>query len=829
MRTPGEPRVPAAHPPTSCTPPARPGGPRGWSCRTPGPRPAGAQQARLGSGPDSRVLLFASSSFDASVWEWCMALLSGACAVVATHDEVTAGRALAELLRERAVTHVTLPPSALASLPAEELPTLRVLVVAGEVCLPALVDRWSPRTRMINAYGPTESNVCATMSAALSGRDTRPHRHPDTRERRRYVLDARAAPGAPGARRRAVRRGSRAWPAATSAGPALTARAVRGRPVRPAGRADVPHRRPGPLERRRAAGYLGRTDDQVKIRGFRIEPGEIEAVLAGAPSVAAGRRGRPRGPARRPAAGRLRRAGRRRAVDAGGLRAAAVAGACPTTWCPSAVVVLDALPLTANGKLDRAALPAPDVDRRSTGPGPRATPREEILCGLFAEVLGLPAGRRRRRLLRPRRALPAGDPAGQPDPGRARRRTCRSARCSRRPRSPAGRRARPPARHRPGAADRAADPARTGCRCRSPSTGCGSSTGWTAARHLQHPARAAADRRARRRRPARGAGRRRRPARGPAHRLRRGRRQPRTSSCSTASRAGAVHDGRASPSADLPRPGRAVLRYGVRPGRRAAAAGPAVRGSAQAEHVLLLRGAPHRRRRLVDAARSPATWPTAYAARAGGDGPGWTPLPVQYADYALWQRDLLGAEDDPDSLRRPPSSPTGGRHWPDCPTELRAARRPAAPGRSPRHRGGTSRFAARRRRCTRGSSALARATRREPVHGRCRPRWRVLLPRLGAGDDIPIGTPVAGRTDDALDDLVGFFVNTLVLRTDLSGDPTFAELLARVREARPGRLRPPGRALRAARRGRSTRPAPWPAPAVPGHAAASSTSDERAA
>ncbi|MEU0939228.1 amino acid adenylation domain-containing protein [Embleya sp. NPDC005971] len=359
----------------------------------------------FGFGPDDVWTLFHSYAFDFSVWELWGALLFGGRLVVVPHLVSRDPAEFLDLLARERVTVLNQTPSAFHQLvaadrerPGREL-ALRYVVFGGEALEPARLADWYERhaddaPRLVNMYGITETTVHVSYhpldraSAAAGTASTIGVNIPDLRV---YVLDHRLQPVPPGVTGEMY-----------VAGEGL-ARGYLGRHALTAGRfvAD-PHAarfgergarmyRSGDLARRRADGtldYLGRADQQVKIRGFRVELGEIEAVLAAHPEVFdAAVVLHEDTPGDKRLVGYVVAAP---SLDGPALREYAAA-TLPTHMVPSAVVVLDRLPLTANGKLDRKALPRPEHTAASTaGRAPRG-PREERLCALIADVLGVPS------------------------------------------------------------------------------------------------------------------------------------------------------------------------------------------------------------------------------------------------------------------------------------------------------------------------------------------------------------------------------------------------------------------------------------------------------
>ncbi|MFE2376843.1 amino acid adenylation domain-containing protein, partial [Streptomyces sp. NPDC059398] len=351
------------------------------------------QVERLGLGPGSRVLQMASVSFDAAFWEFCMALLTGGCLELATPEELAPGPPLARLLAERGVTHLTLPPAALAVMPADGVPRDVTLVLAGEACTPALVRQWAADRRVVNAYGPTETTVCATISAfqQADGPQSPVRTVPigvPVDNARVYVLDSglrMVPPGVTGELYVAGDGLARGY----HNQPALTATRFIADPFTTTGQRMY---RTGDLVRwnhHNELEYLTRTDDQIKLRGFRIEPGEIEAALTNLPGISAARVIlREDQPGNRRLVAYTVAGKSRREATAADVRSE-LAAVLPAHMVPSVCVALDALPLTPNGKVDRRALPAPDPSAgRPAGRAPR-TEREKILCEVFADVLGV--------------------------------------------------------------------------------------------------------------------------------------------------------------------------------------------------------------------------------------------------------------------------------------------------------------------------------------------------------------------------------------------------------------------------------------------------------
>jgi non-ribosomal peptide synthetase component F len=327
------------------------------------------------------VLALSSPSFDASVLELCAALPAGAALVLPPADAgPLIGDQLAQVLERQRVSHALIPPAALATLPDRPLPAFRCLVVGAEACPPELVARWAPGRRMINAYGPTETTVVATWSDPLVPGGAPPIGRPIWNTRV-HVLDRALRPvpvGVPGELHVAGLGVARGY----LGRPGLTADRFVADPLGAPGSRMY---RTGDLVRWTEAGqleFLGRADDQVKIRGFRIEPGEVESALRTHPDVSD--------------AVVVARAGRLVAYVVGNppdLREH-LRRTLPEHLVPALFVPLDRIPLSPNGKVDRAALPDPEPSTASTQDSadhvPPRTDTEQVLADIWAEVLGVP-------------------------------------------------------------------------------------------------------------------------------------------------------------------------------------------------------------------------------------------------------------------------------------------------------------------------------------------------------------------------------------------------------------------------------------------------------
>ncbi|MFE9249106.1 amino acid adenylation domain-containing protein [Streptomyces sp. NPDC007088] len=728
-------------------------------------------------GAADAVLMHSAYVFDASTFEIWAPLLRGGRIVVAPRGVLEA-RALGDAVHEHGVSAVFLT-TALFNVIAETDPGafsgLRLVCAGGELASPDAMQRVAGSAlgvRVLHVYGPTETTTFATRHEVSPGLPPGPP--PIGRPldgMRLYVLDQSLEPVPPGVvgelylAGRGVARGYTGLAGLTATRFVADPFDARG------GRMY----RTGDLVRWTREGqiaYVARADSQVKLRGYRIEPGEIEGLLTSCEGVAdsfvlvredgAGERGL--------VAYVVPAAGAR--LDAGEL-ARVVGRSLPVYMVPSAFVVLDSLPLTVNGKVDRRALPAPKQRATGGGRAPR-TVREEILCSLFAGVLGLgEAGVEddffalgghsllaTRLAARIRTALgvevevrtlfehptPAALAAALDGAKEARPALVRAAhRPDPLPLSFAQQRLwflnrfeGPSATYNvplvlrlDGALDvDALESAlvdvvgrHESLRTVFPDTG-------GVARQLVLDATSA-----------------------DLDLTPRDTTEARLDEVLTAEVAHAF-----DVSEELPVRAR-LLRLGAE------------------AHVLVL--LVHHIAgdgwSLAPLARDLAG---AYRARVEGVAPSWPGLAVQYADYTLWQRALLGDEEDPSSRAARQldfwrTALAGAPELLDLPCDRP---RPAVL----EHRGDAYAFSVGAE-THRALAELARS-RGCSLFMVLQAAVSVLLSRHGAGPDIPLGTAVAGRTDEALDDLVGFFVNTLVLRTDLSGDPTFGEVVDRVRE-----------------------------------------------
>lgn len=346
-----------------------------------------AQVELLEAGPGARVLQFASPSFDASIFEIALGIFSGATLVQAEEGEVLLGNALLEFLERSAITHAVMPPSLLATLPDAELPDLRVLIVAGEACLPEVVRHWGKGRRLFNAYGPTEATIWSTV-AELTPSDPITIGRPISGVQA-HIVDLHDQPlpigilgelllGGP-----SIARGYLDAPDLTAERfiPDSFSSSPGGRLYRTGDLACYTEQ--SELD------FCGRIDQQIKLRGYRIELDEIVAVLSENAEVsAAAVVVVPEGNSKSLVAFVVSALGAN--VDAAALRLWATTK-LPDYSVPARIIVLAQMPLTHTGKIDRAGL----IERAKRGAGANAestaptTPMELLLSRFWGEITGL--------------------------------------------------------------------------------------------------------------------------------------------------------------------------------------------------------------------------------------------------------------------------------------------------------------------------------------------------------------------------------------------------------------------------------------------------------
>ncbi|MEU8897091.1 amino acid adenylation domain-containing protein [Nocardia sp. NPDC048505] len=717
--------------------------------------------------PGARVLHCLNPSFDAALLELLVAYTAGATLVIAEGDVLT-GPELAAVIAENGVTHLCSTPAVLGTLPAGALAGIEAVSTGGEPCPPEVVARFAAGRRLLNSYGPSESTIAATFTEPMAV----------------HQVSGLGVP-VPGMRMMVLNRRLRPVPPDTAgelylAGPAL-ARGYAGRSALtaerftadPFGAPGARMYRTGDLVRRRGtdAGapileYLGRNDFQVKLRGVRVEPGEVDAVLTAHPDVSAAVTVPWSGPTGSTALASyiVPRVGDR--LDPAELREFC-GRRLPAHLVPGTITVLDALPLTGNGKLDRRALPEPVL--RSGRYEPPETRTERVVADVFTELLGVARVGREDDFF----AL-GGD-------------SLLAIRC----------------------AARLSAQLSTRITVR---TVFDAPTVAELARAASGAVRAAGPR----------PGPRVRPARVPLSAA-----QRRMWFLNQYDPASPLYNvpiavrlsGRLEPEIlhralldVLDRHEALRTRYPVGPDgepyqrvlpeaavRMPVSEVDADRLPDQLTRVCgdgfdlttempvraeLLRLAPEEAVLVVvlhhitsdgwSLAPMTRDLMVAFAARRAGGAPPWPPLPVHYADYTLWQAELLGADGDPASVAHRQLE-----YWRGALRGLPAVQ--ALPTDHPRppvrtHRAGRVEFRiepAVRERIERTARWYGAST-FMVAHA----VLAVLLARLSGRPEVAIGSVVAGRGDGELDDLVGMFVNTLVLRSRIEPGQSFESVLA---------------------------------------------------